>query len=173
MITYFNTCTYMTQCSTIILLYSRCACTNLFMHLYCAVQAVQEQVHLSLKRTPPIVNGFVCRSSSFCLHFLTAATQIMFNIDRAHMILDEMIMNGHIVETNKSRILAPIAVLDKSNRQQCQHITILTCMYICVLYNIRREILIMHNRAFLPLRSQKQLLCIGKSKTHSECKIVN
>ena len=47
---------------------------------------------------------------------LTCGLQIMFNIDRAHMILDEMIMNGHIVETNKSRILAPIAVLDKSSR---------------------------------------------------------
>ena len=42
--------------------------------------------------------------------------QIMFNIDRAHMILDEMIMNGYIVETNRSRVLAPIAVLDKSSR---------------------------------------------------------
>ena len=32
------------------------------------------------------------------------------------MMLDEMIVNGNIVETNKSRVLAPIAVLDKSNR---------------------------------------------------------
>ena len=32
------------------------------------------------------------------------------------MMLDEMIMNGNIVETNKSRILAPIAVLEKSIR---------------------------------------------------------
>lgn len=50
--------------------------------------------------------------------FLDSVTsvQIMFNIDRAHMILDEMVMNGHIVETNKSRILAPIAVMEKSSR---------------------------------------------------------
>ena len=32
------------------------------------------------------------------------------------MILDEMIMNGQIVETNKNRILAPIIVLDKEKR---------------------------------------------------------
>ena len=38
----------------------------------------------------------------------------MFSLDKVHMILDEMIMNGHIVETNKNRILAPIAVLNKS-----------------------------------------------------------
>jgi len=38
----------------------------------------------------------------------------MFNLDKVHMILDEMIMNGQIVETNKNRILAPVAVLDKA-----------------------------------------------------------
>ncbi|XP_076022197.1 AP-4 complex subunit sigma-1 [Genypterus blacodes] len=38
---------------------------------------------------------------------------IMFNLDRVHLILDEMIQNGHIVETNKSCILAPLTVLDK------------------------------------------------------------
>ena len=37
----------------------------------------------------------------------------MFNLDKVHMILDEMIMNGQIVETNKNRILAPVSVLDK------------------------------------------------------------
>ncbi|XP_006785927.1 AP-4 complex subunit sigma-1 isoform X3 [Maylandia zebra] len=38
---------------------------------------------------------------------------IMFNLDRVHIILDEMIQNGHIVETNKSRILAPLTTIDK------------------------------------------------------------
>jgi len=39
---------------------------------------------------------------------------IMFNIEKAHYILDEMVMNGCIVETNKSLVLAPIFQLDKS-----------------------------------------------------------
>ncbi|XP_073682774.1 AP-4 complex subunit sigma-1 [Garra rufa] len=39
--------------------------------------------------------------------------QIMFNLDKVHIILDEMITNGHIVETNKNRILAPLLALDK------------------------------------------------------------
>uniref|UniRef100_H2TUI1 AP complex subunit sigma n=1 Tax=Takifugu rubripes TaxID=31033 RepID=H2TUI1_TAKRU len=38
---------------------------------------------------------------------------IMFNLDRVHIILDEMIQNGQVVETNKSRILAPLTALDK------------------------------------------------------------
>ncbi|KAK9534262.1 hypothetical protein VZT92_009318 [Zoarces viviparus] len=38
---------------------------------------------------------------------------IMFNLDRVHIILDEMIQNGHVVETNKSRILAPLTALNK------------------------------------------------------------
>lgn len=44
---------------------------------------------------------------------LTQHHQIMFNLDRVHIILDEMIQNGQVVETNKSRILAPLAALDK------------------------------------------------------------
>jgi AP-4 complex subunit sigma-1 len=32
----------------------------------------------------------------------------MFNIEKAHFIVDEMIMNGHIVETNKSNVLSPV-----------------------------------------------------------------
>ncbi|MBN3302883.1 AP4S1 protein, partial [Amia calva] len=44
---------------------------------------------------------------------LTHNTQIMFNLDKVHIILDEMILNGRIVETNKSRILAPLLALDK------------------------------------------------------------
>ncbi|KAK5857879.1 hypothetical protein PBY51_011092 [Eleginops maclovinus] len=39
--------------------------------------------------------------------------QIMFNLDRVHIILDEMIQNGHVVETNRSRVLAPLTALDK------------------------------------------------------------
>ncbi|XP_065883633.1 uncharacterized protein [Dysidea avara] len=43
---------------------------------------------------------------------------IMFNIDKAHMIIDEMIMNGYVTETNKNRALAPIVVLDKATAKQ-------------------------------------------------------
>ncbi len=39
--------------------------------------------------------------------------QIMFNIERAHFILDEMVMNGKIVETNKTNILKPLRTMDK------------------------------------------------------------
>ncbi|XP_061898485.1 AP-4 complex subunit sigma-1-like isoform X2 [Entelurus aequoreus] len=38
---------------------------------------------------------------------------IMFNLDRVHLILDEMVQNGHIVETNRSSVLAPLTALDK------------------------------------------------------------
>ena len=33
---------------------------------------------------------------------------------QAHYILDEMMMNGTIVETNKQNILAPIHLLEKA-----------------------------------------------------------
>ena len=39
--------------------------------------------------------------------------QIMFNLDRAHFILNEMVMNGHITEANKANVLKPILIMDK------------------------------------------------------------
>lgn len=37
---------------------------------------------------------------------------IMFNLEKTHFIVDEMIMNGWIVETNKKNILRPVKLLD-------------------------------------------------------------
>jgi len=39
---------------------------------------------------------------------------LMHNVDRAHMILDEIVVNGFVTESNRSRVLAPIAILDKT-----------------------------------------------------------
>ncbi|EER08349.1 AP-4 complex subunit sigma-1, putative [Perkinsus marinus ATCC 50983] len=38
---------------------------------------------------------------------------IMFNLEKAHFILDEMLANGCIAETNKANVLAPLYLLDK------------------------------------------------------------
>lgn len=37
----------------------------------------------------------------------------MFGIEKAHMILDEMIMDGQVAETNRNRALAPVGHIDK------------------------------------------------------------
>ena len=39
---------------------------------------------------------------------------IMFNIEKAHFIIDEMIMSGYITETNKANILNPVIAIVKS-----------------------------------------------------------
>ncbi|XP_050925407.1 AP-4 complex subunit sigma-1 isoform X1 [Lates calcarifer] len=60
------------------------------------------------------VQMFYCLSiNQLCFVSQQSELDIMFNLDRVHIILDEMIQNGHIVETNKSRILAPLTALDK------------------------------------------------------------
>lgn len=38
---------------------------------------------------------------------------IMFNLEKAHFILDEMVTNGCVVETNKGNVLKPILLLEK------------------------------------------------------------
>lgn len=38
---------------------------------------------------------------------------IMFNLEKAHFILDEMVLNGCIVDTNKANALNPIYLMDR------------------------------------------------------------
>jgi len=38
---------------------------------------------------------------------------LMFNLDRVHLILDEMVMNGCIVETNKTNVLTAVSLYDE------------------------------------------------------------
>ena len=37
----------------------------------------------------------------------------MFNLEKAHYILDEMVMNGQIIETNKVNVMNPIRLMEK------------------------------------------------------------
>jgi AP-4 complex subunit sigma-1 len=39
---------------------------------------------------------------------------IMFNIDKAHMLIDEIVVNGCVVETNPKRVMHPIQLLDST-----------------------------------------------------------
>lgn len=40
---------------------------------------------------------------------------IMFNLEKAHFIVDEMVVNGHIVDANKANVLRPIALMEKAS----------------------------------------------------------
>ena len=42
---------------------------------------------------------------------------IMFNIEKAHFILEEMVTNGQIVTTNRAEVLKPILLLEKTSAQ--------------------------------------------------------
>eukprot|EP00931_Biecheleriopsis_adriatica_P084469 TRINITY_DN58315_c0_g1_i1.p1 TRINITY_DN58315_c0_g1~~TRINITY_DN58315_c0_g1_i1.p1 ORF type:complete len:169 (-),score=26.56 TRINITY_DN58315_c0_g1_i1:38-475(-) len=41
---------------------------------------------------------------------------IMFNLEKAHVILDEMVLDGNIVDTNKAAILNPLYLLEKHSQ---------------------------------------------------------
>ena len=51
------------------------------------------------------------------MKLLNLFLQIMFNIEKAHFIIDEMVMAGYIVETNKTNILNPVVAVVKSSMQ--------------------------------------------------------
>jgi len=57
-----------------------------------------------------------------CLHVFTPTTRrfsnvceldIMFSLETTHHIIDEMIANGCIVETNKANALTPVQLLER------------------------------------------------------------
>ncbi|RUS35122.1 hypothetical protein BC938DRAFT_475614 [Jimgerdemannia flammicorona] len=59
-------------------------------------------------------------NSRFSSSFRPALSEldIMFNLEKVHMIFEEVVLDGHVVETNKDRILAPIIATrkEKSSR---------------------------------------------------------
>ena len=40
---------------------------------------------------------------------------IMFNIEKAHFVVEEMVMNGYIVDTNKQAILGQLQAIEKNS----------------------------------------------------------
>ena len=54
-----------------------------------------------------------CLVETFDRYFVEVCElDVMFQIDRAHFILEEMLLNGFIIETNKQLILEPIALME-------------------------------------------------------------
>ena len=55
------------------------------------------------------------RTALLCECLYKAAAHTLPVVQQAHFIVDEMLMNGSIVETNKQNILAPIQLLEKAS----------------------------------------------------------
>lgn len=49
------------------------------------------------------------------LHGNVCELDIMFHLDVAYHVLDEMVVNGHVIETNRTNVLKPIQLMDKFN----------------------------------------------------------
>uniref|UniRef100_A0A8C4Z5E2 AP complex subunit sigma n=1 Tax=Gadus morhua TaxID=8049 RepID=A0A8C4Z5E2_GADMO len=77
-----------------------------YASLYIVVGITESENELSVYE---LVHNFV---EVLDKYFSRVVSPIMFNMDKVHIILDEMIQNGHVVETNHSRILAPLSALD-------------------------------------------------------------
>ena len=61
---------------------------------------------------------YYCRSSSIARMSRFSTQQvceldIMFNLEKAHFILDEMVQNGCVVDTNKYNALNPLYLMEK------------------------------------------------------------
>lgn len=42
---------------------------------------------------------------------------IMYQLEQVHFLLDEMVMNGYIIETNRMNVLKPIDLLERESKK--------------------------------------------------------
>ncbi|CBK20173.2 uncharacterized protein [Blastocystis hominis] len=67
--------------------------------------AVYEFIHCYVETLNSII-GNICE------------LDIMYNLDRCHFILDEMLANGEVVDVNKQNITRPLTLMEKA-RNKC------------------------------------------------------
>ena len=77
--------------------------------------AIYEFIHCYVE-TLNAVFGNVCELDVI-LH-LGCDVQIMYNLDRSHFILDEMVANGEVVDINRNNITRPLSLMEKA-RNKC------------------------------------------------------
>jgi AP-4 complex subunit sigma-1 len=41
----------------------------------------------------------------------------MYQLEEVHFLVDEMVQNGYIIDTNKTNILRPIALMERENQK--------------------------------------------------------
>ncbi len=71
-------------------------------------------IHDNTQNELAILEFIHCLVETFDRYFENVCElDVMFNLEKAHFILEEMMTNGHIVETNKTNILEPITTMDK------------------------------------------------------------
>ncbi|KAG8508727.1 AP-4 complex subunit sigma-1 [Galemys pyrenaicus] len=75
--------------------------------------AIYEFIHNFVE----VLDEYFSRVSELDVSFFNTVSQVFHrtwqSTDKVHIILDEMVLNGCIVETNRARILAPLLILDK------------------------------------------------------------
>ena len=60
----------------------------------------------------------VVRRLAHCVPFLLdTELDIMYQLEEVHFLVDEMVQNGFIVETNKTNILRPVALMERENQK--------------------------------------------------------
>ena len=42
---------------------------------------------------------------------------IMYQLEQVHFLLDEMVMNGYIIETNKMNVLRPLDLMERESQK--------------------------------------------------------
>ena len=83
--------------------------------IHCLVETLDRYFsnvcELDLMFNLEMVRSLTGCGSVTCLH---RRLRFVMRLQQAHFIVDEMLMNGCIVETNKQNVLAPVQLLEKA-----------------------------------------------------------
>lgn len=78
--------------------------------------AIYEFIHCYVETLNSII-GNICEID-VVPQVIFSDGQIMYNLDRCHFILDEMLANGEVVDVNKQNITRPLTLMEKA-RNKC------------------------------------------------------
>ncbi|XP_078466005.1 AP-4 complex subunit sigma-1 [Lampetra fluviatilis] len=81
--------------------------------LYCIVGIDSEENELEIYE---LIHNFIETLDKYFNRVCELA--IMFNLEKVHMVLDEMVVNGRVAETSQTRILAPIYLMERADQSQ-------------------------------------------------------
>lgn len=81
--------------------------SQIWILTFCCLLTMQWLLYFTLVDFPFLFPSFQLQ--------LQCELDIMFHLEKAHFMLEEMVMNGCIVETSKSNILTPVQLMDKTS----------------------------------------------------------
>lgn len=62
-----------------------------------------------------MIGSGILTTTLVCIFFSFGQLDIMYQLEDVHFLVDEMVQNGYVIETNRTNILRPIALMERES----------------------------------------------------------